>query len=138
MKGEDIKARFYARFMGLIREVKLEISYVVFALGIFLTLLVVFNYMLRESLPAVVIDLLNDIGNWIVWFVVVGPLLALVGGWYFGDTIKKQREFEKLIDVPSKAHFVRNQERLETLAWYLSSEYQKRLTDRKKHWKIKE
>jgi hypothetical protein len=124
--------------MGLIREIKLEISYVVFALGVFLTVLVIFNYFLRASLPGVIIDLLDDIGNWIVWFVVLGPLLTMIGGWYFIDVIRKQREFERLISVPSKALFVRNQERLERLAWYLSSEYERRLIDRKRHWKIKD
>jgi hypothetical protein len=124
--------------VGFIREVKLEISYLVFALGIFLSLMAAFNYLLRESLPALIIDLLDDIGNWIVWFVVLGPLLALTGGWYFIDIIRKQREFERLISVPSKAVFVRNQERLERLAWYLSSEYERRLSERKKHWGLKD
>lgn len=123
--------------MGLLREVKLELSYVVFALGVLMSLLAAFHYLLRAHLPAAVIDLLNDIGNWIIWFVVVGPLLAFVGGWYFVDLLRKQREFERLINVNSKAHFVRNQARLETLAWYLRSDYEERIIEQKRRWKIR-
>ncbi len=89
-------------------------------------------------MPQPLTDILDAFGNWIVWFVVVGPLLTLVGGWYFIDTVRKQREFEKLVNVSSKAHFVRNQERLEELSWYLRADYGKRLAERKKRWQIKE
>lgn len=124
--------------MALLREVKLEISYIVFALGALLTLLVVFHYFLEEQLPQPVLDILGTIGDWIVWFVVVGPLLAVIGGWYFGDLIRKRREFARLMDVPSKARFVRNQERLEELAWYLPSSYARDLQERKRKWGIRE
>lgn len=123
--------------MGFLREVKLEVSYVVFALGVLMSLLAAFHYFLRAHLPGAVIDLLNDIGNWIIWFVVVGPLLAFVGGWYFIDLLRKRREFERLITVNSKAHFVRNQARLETLAWYLPSDYEERIIEQKGRWKIR-
>jgi hypothetical protein len=39
---------------------------------------------------------------------------------YAGDTIRKYREFDKLIDTDSKAKFVQNQDRIEYLAWLLS------------------
>lgn len=124
--------------MGLLREIKLELSYAILALGMLLTLFVIFNYLLLSSLPQSLVNIVDAVGNWIVWFVVVGPVLILVGGWYFGDTVRKRREFRKLINVPSKAHFVRNQDRLGELAWYLGSEYTKVLAERRRHWKIRE
>lgn len=120
--------------MSVLREARFEISYVVLAVGAFLAILAALNAFLAGGLPAPITDILNAIGNWIVWFVVLGPLLTLVGGWYFLDTIRKQREFKRLADVPSKAHFVRNQERLEELVWYLSSDYQRTLQERKRRW----
>lgn len=123
--------------MGLLREIKLEISYVIFALGTFLALLVVIHLFLRDYMPPVVLDLLADIGGWIIWFVVLGPLLAFVGGWYFIDQLRKRRQFEKLIRVNSKAHFVRNQERLERIAWHLPSDYEQRIVEQKRRWKIR-
>ncbi len=123
--------------MGLLREMKVEFSYLTLALGAFLTMLVIFNYFLTSVLPLFITDIVNAVGNWIIWFVLLGPLLVLIGGWYFVDTIRKQREFRRLLKVPSKARFVRNQERLEELTWYLSADYRRNLAERKKHWNIK-
>ncbi len=123
--------------VAVLREYRLEISSFVLVLGIVPTVLAIFNFFLRPYLPSTVIDLLDAIGNWFIWLVVVGPLLVLVGGWYFIDTLRKQREFERLIEVPSKASFVRNRERLEILMWYLSAEYRRRFHEQRKRWKIK-
>ncbi|MFQ5919415.1 MAG: DUF3198 domain-containing protein [Thermoplasmata archaeon] len=123
--------------MGLLREYRLEISSFVLVLGLVPTVLVIFHFFLRPFLPSTVIDLLDAIGNWFIWLVVIGPLLILVGGWYFVDTLRKQREFERLIEVPSKAHFVRNRERLENLTWYLPREYSRRYRAQVKRWKIR-
>ncbi|MEE9593382.1 MAG: DUF3198 domain-containing protein [Thermoplasmata archaeon] len=125
------------RVVGILREFRLEISSLVLVLGLVPTVLVILNALPRESLPSTVADLLDAIGNWFVWLLVVGPLLTVIGGYYFIDTFRKQREFERLIEVPSKAHFVRNRERLETLSWYLPSEYRQRYREQKKRWKIK-
>lgn len=123
--------------VGILREFRLEISSLVLVLGLVPTVLVILNFLPRESLPSTVVDLLDAIGNWFVWLLVVGPILTVVGGWYFVDTLRKQREFERLIEVPSKAHFVRNRERLETLSWFLPTEYRQRYREQKKRWKIK-
>ncbi|MFQ5552599.1 MAG: DUF3198 domain-containing protein [Thermoplasmata archaeon] len=125
------------RGVGILREFRLEISSLVLVLGIIPTVLVLLNAFFRDGLPSTILDLLDAIGPWFVWLVAVGPLLIIIGGWYFIDTLRKQREFEKLIEVPSKAHFVRNRERLETLSWYLSVEYRRRYREQKKRWKIK-
>lgn len=122
--------------MGLFREIRLELSYVIFALGIFITLLAALHYFVGDALPGAS-SILSFVGRWIVWFVVLGPLLTIVGGWYFVDILRKRREFETLINVHSKAHFVRDQARLEELAWYLPSEYHRRFVNRKRDWKIK-
>lgn len=124
--------------MGLLREVRLELSYVAFAIGVFMTLLAILHYVLGSALPAALSSILIGIGNWIVWFVAVGPILTIGGGWYLLDNLRKRKEFEKLIKVPGKAHFVKNQARLEELAWYLPSDYYERLLSRKRSWKIKD
>ncbi|MFQ5908426.1 MAG: DUF3198 domain-containing protein [Thermoplasmata archaeon] len=125
------------RGVGILREFRLEISSLVLVLGLVPTILVILNFLPREGLPSTVVELLDAIGNWFVWLLVVGPLLTMVGGWYFVDTLRKQREFERLIEVPSKAHFVRNRERLESLSWFLPAEYRQRYREQKKRWKIK-
>lgn len=124
--------------MGFLREARFEISYMLFALGGLLTLLVVFHYLLQDRLPQTILDIVLAIGNWIVWFVVVGPLLLLLGGFYFLDFIRKRREFDRLLTVPSKARFVRDQDRLEELAWYLPTRYARALRERKRKWGIRD
>src|SRR3989304_326083 len=76
-------------------------------------------------------------GEWIVWIAVAGPILLLSGGWYFIDTIRKRREFDRLIDTDSKAKFVRNQDRIEFLAWLLGSGYHKRAEANKTEFNLK-
>lgn len=125
------------RRVAFLREFRLEISSLILLLGAVPTALVILHFFFRDGLPSTVTDLLDAIGDWFVWLVVVGPLLSFIGGWYFVDTLRKQRQFEKLINVPSKAHFVRNRERLETLTWYLSSEYRERFRDQRRRWKLK-
>ncbi len=120
----------------MLREIKLELSYVILALGIFITLLAALHYLIGDTLPGAS-SILGFVGRWVIWFVVLGPILTIGGGWYFVDTLRKRKEFKKLISVHSKAHFVRNQARLEELSWYLPSEYHGRLMDRKREWKIK-
>ncbi|MFQ6013015.1 MAG: DUF3198 domain-containing protein [Thermoplasmata archaeon] len=123
--------------MGILREFRLEISSLVLTLGIVPTVLVILNSFFRAGLPFTVLELLDAIGNWFVWLLVVGPLLTLIGGWYFVDTLRKQRQFERLIEVPSKAHFVRNRERLETLMWSLPAEYRRRYREQMRRWRMK-
>lgn len=125
------------RAVAILREFRLEISSLVFVLGIIPTVLVILNSFFKDSLPSTVVDLLNAIGPWFVWLLVVGPILTLIGGFYFIDTLRKQRQFEKLVNVPSKARFVHNRERLETLTWYLPGEYRERYIKQRRRWKIK-
>ncbi len=107
--------------------------------GILLTILAIDHYLLGPGrLPQFLVDIDTKIGDWIIWVAFFGPLLLLGGGWYFFDTIRKRREFERLVDTDSKAKFVRNQDRLEKLAWfYLGSEYVKRVQDKEKEFGVK-
>jgi hypothetical protein len=123
--------------VGVLREYRLEISSFVLVLGLVPTVLSILHFFFRPYMPPTVLDLLDAIGNWFIWLIVVGPLLVLIGGWYFVDTLRKQREFGRLIEVPSKSHFVRNRERLESLTWYLPKEYRRRYRAQLKRWKIK-
>ncbi len=62
--------------------------------------------------------------------------MLLAGAFYFGDTIKKHREFNKLIDTDSKAKFVQNQDRIEYLAWLLSARFEKKVQEKKKEFRL--
>lgn len=114
----------------------------VFFAGILLTVFAIDHYLLGGSepgsgLPEILQDVDRRIGAWIVWVAFVGPLLLLGGGWYFVDTIRKRREFERLIETDSKAKFVRNQNRLEFLAWILGLGYRRRAEKKKQEFNLK-
>lgn len=107
----------------------------VFASGLLMVTLTINRYFLQASLPDFLRDIDQRIGNWIIWIAFLGILLTLAGGWYFADTVRKRREFRRLIATDSKAKFVRNQDRLERLAhFYLGSEYRKRVEEKKREF----
>ena len=126
--------------MSWYREFRLEIGLIVLVTGIIFTVLGIGNFFVPSTAPAepdFFYDLIrNKIGNWIVWILFWGPIFLLAGIFYVGDTVKKYREFEKLIDTDSKAKFVQNQDRIEYLAWLLSARLEKRVQEKKKEFNI--
>jgi len=122
----------------IVRELRLEISAMVFFAGILLTIFAVDHYLIRNpNLPAFLQDIDNRLGEWNVWLAVLGPLLLLGGGYYFIDTIRKRREFDRLIETDSKAKFVRSQDRIEFLAWTLGKQYHSRSEQKKAEFNLK-
>ena len=126
--------------MRWLREIRLEVAAMIFIAGLILTVLAVIQFFIPGTTsgpPDIFYDLIrNKIGNWMIWVSFWGPILLLGGGFYFGDTISKAREFNRLIDTDSKAKFVQNQDRIEYLAWLLSSEMERRVQEKKKEFKI--
>ena len=121
----------------------MEISTMVFVLGLIMTILTIDHYFLGGSgsdskLPEFLRDIDQRIGNWIIWVAFLGILVVCGGGWYFQDTIRKKREFGRLLETDSKAKFIQNQQRLEELAyWYLGREYLRKVEDRKQQFTLK-
>ena len=124
----------------LYREFRLEVAAMIFIAGLIMTILMIISFTLSSTVPEqpdFFYDLIKvKIGNWMVWIMVLGPILLLAGIFYLGDTVKKFREFNKLIDTDSKAKFVQNQDRIEYLAWLLSSRLEKQVEAKKKDFKI--
>jgi aspartokinase-like uncharacterized kinase len=121
----------------LTREFALELSSIIFMIGVLMTFFVILEYVFGEVLPYYLEDILNAIGNWIVWMIVLGPILLIGGGWYFFDGLRKRREFARLIDTDSKAVFVRNMDRLEELAYYLTEKQREAFYEKRDGFKIK-
>ena len=124
----------------LYREFRLEVAAMIFIAGLVTTILVIISFTLpstRPEQPDFFYKLIKDnIGNWMVWMMLLGPILLLAGIFYLGDTVKKFREFNKLIDADSKAKFVQNQDRIEYLAWLLSARLEKQVEAKKKEFKL--
>jgi len=119
------------------REFALELSSIIFMVGIIMTFFAILKYGFEDVLPFYLKDILEGIGGWIVWMTVIGPIFILGGGWYFFDGFRRRREFGRLMDTDSKAVFVRNYDRLEELAYYLTERHRQQFYDKRDEFKIK-
>jgi len=109
-----------------------------FIAGIILTTFAIDHYFVGQAnLPGVLKDIDRYLGEWNVFLIVLGPLLLTIGGYYFFDTIRKRREFDRLLEADSKAKFVRNQDRIEKLAWLLGKDYYRRSEEKKVEFNLK-
>jgi hypothetical protein len=124
--------------MVSLRDVRYELSTLVFGLGILSMVLSITYWLLPNQTPDWLKTVNNAIGNWMIWVAFLGFLALLGGGYYFIDTIRKEREFDRLVTTTSKEIFVKNQKRIEELAYYhLPSSYEKRYQAKRKEFRIK-
>jgi len=121
----------------IIRDFKLEIEVLIFVIGLILFIIGITGIFFSDSSPEFLKSIHRDFGSWTYWSAVIGILLLIGGGWYMIDNLRKRREFEKIINVDSKAKFIKSKDRLEYLAWALTSDHEKRLWKKKKEFKIK-
>lgn len=64
-------------------------------------------------------------------------LVILIGGYYLYDNVSKRKEFEELMNTESKKEFLSNLDRIEELAYKLSTEHEEMVWEKKKELKIK-
>ncbi len=126
------------RGMGLLRNLRYELSTLVFLLGILSMVFATSNWLLFNVSPQWLQNIDLWIGNWMIWVAFLGFLALLAGGYYFIDTIRKEREFDRLVNTTSKEIFVKNQKRIEELAYYhLPASYERRYQQKRKDFRIK-
>lgn len=124
--------------MVSLRDLRYELSTLVFGLGILSMILSITYWIIPNLTPDWLRTVNNTIGNWMIWVAFLGFLALLGGGYYFIDTIRKEREFDRLVTTTSKEIFVKNQKRIEELAYYhLPSSYEKRYQAKRKEFRIK-
>jgi len=124
--------------MASLRDFRYELSTLIFGLGILSMILSITNWLIPNQTPDWLRSINNAIGNWMIWVAFLGFLALLAGGYYFIDTIRKEREFDRLVTTTSKESFVKNQKRIEELAYYhLPSSYEKRYQAKRKEFRIK-
>jgi hypothetical protein len=123
MPSEDEKAPFGRRFRYGMRTYRAAISVFILAVGVLLTVLAVgFFTPLANSYPFNAINSATNqpSANYNLVFVVVGPIVSIVGGYLVGAYFTARRKFEHLMVTKSKAEFLRNIPELEDLLWELT------------------
>lgn len=128
----------FAAAMGLFRELRYELSALIFGLGILAMIFSLTQYLFPTQSPDWLKSIHQGIGNYVVWEAFLGFLALLAGGFYFIDTIRKEREFERLVSTTSKELFVKNMGRLMELTYdHLPRAYERRFLEKKREFRIK-
>lgn len=115
----------------------LYLGFLLLLMGIILTILGILGVFYIENLDGSLNNLMDQIGDYKYWCILIGPVLILAGGWYFYDNLNKRREFAELMETTSKKMFIKNLDRLEFLAWKLTPWHQVELTKKKKKFHVK-
>ena len=105
------------------RKYRAWISDLVLGIGVLLTVLAVgFFTPLAASWPFPVIDAATNTpaANYNLLFVIVGPIVVIVGAYLAGSYYVARGKFEHLMVTKSKAEFLRNIPELEDLLWELT------------------
>ena len=111
------------RFRHGMRTYRAAISIFVLAVGVLLTILAAGAYTpLRAIGPFGAIDNVTQTStvDYNLVFVVVGPIIVVVGMYMVGAYFVARRRFEHLMLTKSKAEFLRNIPELEDLLWDLT------------------
>jgi hypothetical protein len=125
----------YKRFLT---TYTLQIGFIVFILGLILTILGVLGvFLVNKNWPDSIVNIVDSLGNWIYWCILLGPFVFIAGAWYFFDNIQKRREFGRLMEATSKKKFIKNLDHIEFLAWKLTLDHQKEVMEKKKEYNIK-
>ena len=110
---------------------RFPVAALVFAAGIVLSVLAFAAFTPLGSIwPFSVVVAATTAGssgeNWNLWFVVLGPILVIIGAYLVGVYVVARRRFEELMRSKSKAELLRNIPEMEELLWDLTPRDQDR------------
>lgn len=111
----------------------MEIGAVIGVIGLILTL-ISWIYGFADTTPGW-LDSYHDLvereeGNYNLILFIVGPLLLIIGGFYFGEQIVLRRRFDRLLDTTKRSEFTSRRRDLEDLVKRLPDQYRTRLRDK--------
>ena len=108
----------------------LEIGAVVAAVGLVLTI-VSFTYAFADARPGWLEGyhslVARDEGNYNLILFIAGPIMLIIGGFYFGEQLVLRRRFERLLDTPKKSEFASRRRDLDDLAKRLPDNFRRRI-----------
>jgi ABC-type phosphate transport system permease subunit len=135
MPSEAEPVPFERRFRHGLRTHRAVISVFVLAVGVLLTVLAAGAFTpLQNSFPFTAINSATNPAagpNYNLVFIIVGPIIVIVGAYLVGAYFSARHRFEHLMLTKSKAEFLRNIPELEKLLWDLTPEDEVRY-DRKR------
>ena len=126
------------------RNHMLEIGGALLAVGLILTV-ISFTYAFADATPSwlawyadlVRVDSGTFEGNYNTFVFILGPILLIMGGFYFGEQVVLRRRFERLIDTPKRSEFTSRRRDLEDLAARLPEGYASRIETKEGEFRTK-
>jgi hypothetical protein len=114
--------------------------FLVAVLGTVIALLALWELLVMfetEPLKDYPLPLIEKLDEWSWALLIVGGVLS-IGGWlYYHDHNKSFKRFEELIETDSKAQFVRNIDEIEQLAVDLGPDFENKVMEKRKEFKVK-
>jgi Protein of unknown function (DUF3198) len=123
MPGEVAREPLGRRLRYGLRVHRSLVSIVVFAAGILLSILALgfFTPLMNLSFFQSINNVTNQPNaNYNLVFVIVGPIVGILGAYLVGAYFYARRKFEHLMVTKSKAEFLRNIPELEEILWDLT------------------
>ncbi len=132
----NLDQTFY-KLREILHQYRIEIGVFFVIFGSVLVFLSGFGILAEDGSDSIFISIKDLLGGWIYWMIVIGTIMLLLGLFYLFDFISKRREFYKLFEEESKSKFIKNQDRIEELAWRLNPKFEKMVIEKKAKWRIK-
>jgi hypothetical protein len=129
------------RIRDWLRKNRFGVSVLVLAVGVFLTVLAAGDLTgLSTVQPFTAIDTVTAApngANYNLAFVVIGPIVSIIGAVLVGGYLLSRRRFEHLMKTKSKAEFLRNLDKIEELLWDLTPTDEQRYLDKRAEFRLR-
>jgi hypothetical protein len=66
-----------------------------------------------------------------------GLLLVIFAGYYFVDNLNNRRKFNRLFNIASKEKFIKNRDKLEELAFFISTRHERMVQKKVREMKLR-
>jgi hypothetical protein len=66
-----------------------------------------------------------------------GLLLVIFAGYYLADNLNNRRKFNKLFNIASKEKFIKNRDKIEELAFFISTKHERMVQKKVKEMKLR-
>ncbi|MEF8880044.1 MAG: hypothetical protein V5A64_06615 [Candidatus Thermoplasmatota archaeon] len=133
----------FNRITDFLREYTLPLSSVVTIASIILLMMGAIWFGLREALTSGEIplgaytNLIEDLGNWNFYLLVVGFILLITGVWYLYNYHKNKKFLLEEIKTNKRSELIKNRHELDVVSRHLPSKYRKMYKDKLKKLNIK-
>lgn len=141
MPSRTPKQTYDRRIRDWFRRHRFEVSVLVFAAGLLLSVLAAGDLTSLSTLPP--FNSIDNVtaspngANYNLAFVVIGPIVSIIGAVLVGAYLLSRRRFEHLMQTKSKAEFLRNLDKIEELLWDLTPTDEQRYLDKRAEFRLR-